>query len=113
MIFMVVRVVKNNDGKALFILIGYLSQILPWIAVSRIVFIYHYFPSTLFLILALAHIFNTIIERRQGRYKQAIYGFTAAAGALFVVFYPALTGVLMPQWYFNYLIRWIPDFWPF
>jgi dolichyl-phosphate-mannose--protein O-mannosyl transferase len=112
MVAMAVRTVTHRDGKALFILIGYLSQILPWVAVSRIVFIYHYFPSTLFIVLALAHIFNTILDRRQGRYRQAVYGYTAASGALFAIFYPVLTGLLIPQWYYRYLLRWIPDFWP-
>ena len=108
-----IRAVRRRDGKALFILIGYLSQLLPWVVVSRIVFIYHYFPSTLFIVMALAHVFNTILERGQGRYKQAVYGYTASAGVLFFMFYPALTGIYAPNWYFRYLLRWIPGAWPF
>ena len=113
MIAMAIRMVKRRDGAALFIVIGFLSQLLPWVAVSRIVFIYHYFPSTLFLVMALAHVFNTILERGQGRFKQAVYGYTASAGLLFFMFYPALTGVYAPTWYFRYLLRWIPQAWPF
>ena len=110
---MAVRAVGMRDGKALFILIGYLSQLLPWVFVSRIVFVYHYFPSTLFLVLALGHVFNTILERRQGRYRQAVCVYTAAAGALFVMFYPVLSGAYAPGWYFRYFLRWIPGAWPF
>jgi len=113
MLIMAFRVIEYNDGKALFILIGYLSQLVPWIPITRIVFIYHYFPSTLFLVLALAHIFNTIAERRRGQYKVGIYGFSALSGALFLMFYPALSGVPAPHWYFRDLLRWIPQFWPF
>jgi len=113
MIAMAFRVIKHRDVKALFIIIGYLSQLLPWFAITRVVFIYHYFPSTLFLVLALAHIFDTILERSRGRYKRAVYGYTVAAGVLFAMFYPALTGVLAPQWYFKYFLRWIPGAWPF
>ncbi|MDR1299053.1 MAG: phospholipid carrier-dependent glycosyltransferase [Oscillospiraceae bacterium] len=108
-----VQFVKRRDGAALFIVIGYLSQLVPWLLVSRIVFIYHYFPSTLFLILALAHVMNALIERGYGRYKAAIYGYTASSGALFAMFYPALTGVPAPQRYFTYFLRWIPGAWPF
>ena len=108
-----IRTVRRRDAKALFILIGYLSQLLPWIAISRIVFVYHYFPSSVFLVMALAHVFNTIIERGRGRYLEAVYGYTASAGILFGIFYPALTGVYAPQWYFRYLLRWIPGAWPF
>lgn len=112
-IIMAFRIFKYRDGKALFILIGYLSQLLPWLTITRVVFIYHYFPSTLFLVLALAHVFNTILERRHGRYKQAVFGYTAAAVALFVMFYPSLTGVYTPLWYFSDFLRWIPSAWPF
>ncbi|MCL2045696.1 MAG: phospholipid carrier-dependent glycosyltransferase [Oscillospiraceae bacterium] len=113
MISMFYAAIKQRSGKALFIIIGYLSQLLPWVAVTRIVFIYHYFPSTLFLVLALSYVFDTLLSRGYGRYKQAVYGLTASAGVLFFLFYPALTGVYAPNWYFRYLLRWIPGAWPF
>jgi len=113
MLFMFYSVFKNRDGKALFILIGYLSQLLPWVVVSRIVFIYHYFPSTLFLVLALAHIFNTILERKRGEYKIAVYGYLVGTGIVFAMFFPALTGLRVPHWYFESLLRWVPFYWPF
>ena len=112
MIIMALRVIRKRDGTALFILIGYLSQIVPWLGVTRIVFIYHYFPSTLFLVLALAHLFNIIIESGHSWSKASVYAYTAASGVLFTMFYPALTGVLAPQWYFRYLLKWIPGAWP-
>ena len=109
---MVVRVPRRNDGKALFILIGYLSQLGPWLVISRVLFIYHYFPSTLFLVLALSHVFNTILESERRFCKQAVYGFTALTGLIFAMFYPALSGIYVPQWYFRDILRWIPKTWP-
>jgi len=112
MIVMGVRVFKYRDGKALFIIIGYLSQLLPWVAVTRILFIYHYFPSTLFLILALSHIFNTIMERKKRNRRAVINGFATAAGLVFALFYPVLSGLYLPNWYYTYFIKWIST-WPF
>ena len=112
MIAMIVQTVQRRSGKALFIIIGYLSQFGPWLVISRAVFIYHYFPSTLFLVLALAHVFNTILESGRGLNKQAVYGYTAATGAVFAMFYPALTGIYTPHTYFAKLLRWIPGSWP-
>ena len=112
MIAMLFQTVWRRDGKALFILIGYLSQFGPWLIISRAVFIYHYFPSTLFLVLALAHVFNTILESKRGLYRQAVYGYTAATGAVFAMFFPALTGIYAPHSYFAKLLRWIPVSWP-
>ena len=112
MVVMAVRAVRARDSKALFILIGYLSQLVPWMGVTRIVFIYHYFPSTLFLVLALAHLFNTMLDSSHSWRKAYVYAYTAASGTLFAMFYPALTGILAPQWYFKYLLKWIPQMWP-
>ena len=112
MVAMLVKIVRRRDGKALFIVIGYLSQLGPWLVISRAVFIYHYFPSTLFLVLALAHVFDSILESGRGLYKQAVYGYTAATGFVFCMFYPALTGVYAPRSYFSSLLRWIPGTWP-
>ena len=112
MVVMALSAVRRRDGKALFILIGYLSQLVPWLGVSRIVFIYHYFPSTLFMVLAISHMFNTIIDSGHSWRKASVYAYTVASGTLFAMFYPALTGLLVPQWYFKYLLRWIPRMWP-
>jgi len=112
MIIMAIRVFSHRDGKALFILIGYLSQLLPWTAVTRIVFIYHYFPSTLFIVLALAHIFNTTIEQRGDTGKSVVYGYTALTGIVFILFYPSLSGIYLPNWYYKDILKWFPS-WPF
>ena len=112
MLVMAVRVFTHRDGKALFILIGYLSQLLPWVAVTRIVFAYHYFPSTLFIVLALAHIFNTLIEKQENSGKLAVYGYTTVSGTIFAIFYPSLSGMYMPYWYYSNIVRWFST-WPF
>ena len=143
-IAMIVRVIRHRDARALLILIGYFAQLGPWMLVSRIVFAYHYFPSTVFLIIALAHMFDTIYERDvlpkvsekrepapadggetpellagvperldRGYYgKKAIIAYTAAAGVLFVLFYPVLTGLPMPTNYLRQVVKWLPT-WPF
>jgi dolichyl-phosphate-mannose--protein O-mannosyl transferase len=59
------RFIKRREPAALFILIGYLSQMLPWVLVPRLTFIYHYFPSTVFLCLALGYVFNDFVERER------------------------------------------------
>jgi len=112
MIMMAVRIFAYRDGKALFILIGYLAQLLPWIAVTRIVFIYHYFPSTLFIILAFAHMFNTIIERRKFSGTKVVYGYTAVTAVVFAIFFPMMSGMYLPNWYYSSFLKWFQT-WPF
>lgn len=104
---------KRRDGRALFIIIGYLAQLLPWVGIKRIVFIYHYFPSTVFLVLATCYAFNRIYERGIGHSRRAIAGYALASVVLFIAFYPVLTGVPVPQWYTSNFLQWIPGVWPF
>ena len=49
---------RRRCARALFIVIGYLAQLVPWFFIGRITFAYHYFPSILFLVLALAYVFR-------------------------------------------------------
>lgn len=99
-------------GKALFLLIGYLSQLLPWLLIGRITFAYHYFPSVVFLVLALCYVFNELMERSPAvRWKPAVWGVTGGAAALYAMFYPVLVGLPVPQWYTACFLRWFPS-WP-
>ncbi|MDR2570351.1 MAG: phospholipid carrier-dependent glycosyltransferase [Oscillospiraceae bacterium] len=112
-IMAVFRVFTHRDEKALIIVIGYLSQLLPWVAVTRIVFAYHYFSSTLFLVLALALVFDTIIERQKNNAgKYAVFGYTVVTGTIFAIFFPMLSGMYIPRWYYSSFIKWFHT-WPF
>ena len=99
------------DALALFIVVGYFSQLVPWMGITRVVFAYHYFPSLIFLILALAHIFNTCIERGGREGLRTVVGFTAVAGVLFVMFYPVLSGMVVPDKYIKDFLKWFKT-WP-
>lgn len=101
----------KKDRTALFILIGYLAQLLPWIFVTRVVFEYHYFPSSIFLLLALCHIFRTV-ELCHPKPKPVILSFTVVSIVLFAAFYPALSGRTVPRWYDLKFLKWLPT-WPF
>ncbi len=110
---MIFHIVKNRDGKALFIAMFYISVLLPWMFISRCAFIYHYFPCTIFLTLALCHVLNGIWDRKYGRYKFAVFGITAGALLLFIAFYPVISGSPASAGYTKYFLRWIPSQWPF
>ncbi len=102
----------QHDGKALFILVGYLAELLPWMLIGRTTFAYHYFPSILFLVLALSYLFDGLLERGTKGCKGAVYGLTGAAAGLYAAFYPVLVGIMAPTWYTSNFLRWLPS-WPF
>ena len=107
-----VQMVRRRCARALFIVVGYLSQLVPWMFIGRITFEYHYFPSILFLVLALAYVFNDLAGRRPAGWRRAVYGLTGGAAGLYALFYPVLVGVTVPTWYSATFLRWLPS-WPF
>lgn len=108
-----IQAVRRRCGKALFIVVGYLSQLVPWMLIFRTTFAYHYFPSVLFLVLALAYVMNDLMQRKAKGWQVAVYGLTGASVALYAAFYPVLIGLTVPTWYTSNLLRWIPGAWPF
>ena len=104
--------VRDRDMTAWFILIGYLANLLPWMLVSRLTFAYHYFPCTLFLVLAIGYVFADL-RRRDIHWRAAVGGFTAGTVALFVIFYPVLAGIPRTAAYSRVFLKWFTDTWPF
>ena len=111
MLCMVYQALLRKDKAALFIVIAWLTQLLPWMFVKRIVFEYHYFPSTLFLLLALGHVFHTLAAAHP-RGKRLILSTSAVSVVLFAVFYPALAGLPVSSAYGTYFLKWLSS-WPF
>ena len=108
-----VQAVRRRCARALFIVIGYLAQLVPWFFIGRITFAYHYFPSVLFLVLALCYVFYSLSEQEELiAWKPAMYAVTAGAAVLYALFYPVLVGIQIPSWYGTCLLRWLPS-WPF
>ncbi len=108
---LIYRAVSHRDRRAAFILLGYLAQLLPWVFVRRLTFEYHYFPSTVFLVLALAYVFQLFRENSKS-WKYHVYGFALLSVALFALFYPALSGKVVNNGLATHLLGWLPT-WPF
>ena len=104
--------VRRRDERAAFILIGYLANLLPWVLVSRLTFAYHYFPCTVFLVLAISYIFADL-RRLDTGWWASVGGFTAVSTGLFVLFYPVLAGIPRTAAYSRVFLKWFTDTWPF
>lgn len=97
------RKYMGDNKLLLFPVLGYLSQYLPWVVAPRkITFIYHYFSCVPFLILMLGIIFRYLEER--GIFsRKATITFLVVYLALFIIYYPLLTGIEVPRFYLNAL----------
>ena len=108
---LIFRAAALREKEALFILAGYFAQLVPWMFVTRLTFEYHYFPSSVFLVLALAYVFR-LIENETEHGKAYPAAFAALSVALFVLFYPALSGLRVDSRLASQLLQWLPT-WPF
>ncbi len=90
--YVLYRWVWKKDKKAGFLTIAYLAQYVPWMSVGRITFIYHYFPSILFVILMMGYTMQHI-RKRFSWGKKAVWAYLVIAVACFGIFYPVVSGI--------------------
>lgn len=108
-LYMVYLAFKEKDGKAGFLVIGYLSQYAPWFLVNRVLFIYHYFPSVPFITLMLGYSCYKLVQR-DAKWKKAVFVYVALAVGLFILFYPVLSGLAIHPEYAEKYLKWF-DSW--
>lgn len=111
-IIMIYFVLKEKDRKSAFLCIGYLAQLVPWMNVSRITFIYHYFPSVPFITIMIGYAMYRIVNYRKGeRYqktaKRVCIAYAVGAVCLFVLFYPILSGYPIDANFVAEHLRWL------
>jgi len=99
----------DKDKTAQFLCIAWIAQILPWVFITRLSFIYHYFPCVPFLALMTVHFLKTRPNPRQIRYALA---FGALTLIMFAMFYPELSGVPILNTDYIKWLRWLPG-WDF
>jgi dolichyl-phosphate-mannose-protein mannosyltransferase len=96
---LVIRIRKGRLGKRTFFLsVAAISQYLPWVLISRTVFIYHYFATVPFMILLMAVLAKYLIERTK-RGKKFVFIYLGVALLLFIIYYPAITGTELTKAY--------------
>ena len=89
----------NGDLTVFVLVIAFLSQYLPWVLVPRSMYMYHYFASVPFIILATAWVLGRMSERKQNLMRLVMGVFLLIALVYFVLFYPFASGLLTPvEW---------------
>ena len=105
------RMVCRKAFTAFLILVGFCTALVPWMLVDRCVFAYHFYPTSVFLILIIVCAFETlspILPKPELWHR----GFAVLALLLFVIYLPVLTGFgtrldyvhlleVFPSWYFG------------
>lgn len=100
---LVLAIKKREKGMAV-VFIAMAFQYLPWVLVPRLTFIYHFFSTVPFLILAMVYLFKQILHKYPSAAK-GVYIYLGLVGILFFLFYPVLSGLAVPSSYVQSL-RW-------
>ncbi len=94
---------------AVFLVVGYLAQYLPWFFVTRITFIYHYFPSTPFVVMMIVYSLMQLKKQMSDRtFLIVCCIYAALAFGLFLLFYPVLSGQPVDVDFVIKYLRWRP-----
>ncbi len=101
------RQAYGKDSRiSLFVSVGFLSQLVPWMVVTRVVFIYHYFASLPFTMLALAFWLDKL-RRRYTWGNRICWLFILAIGLVFLAFFPLVSGLPVPKTYVLSCLKWM------
>lgn len=102
---------RKRTPAAVFLSVGLLAQLLPWVFVTRCTFLYHYFPSIPFLVLMLGYTGVQLKKRmRPGGFYSLCAIYCLAVLVLFVMFYPVISGMPVSGEYVDKYLRWM-DSW--
>lgn len=102
----------KGDRKAVYLVIGYLACLLPWVPVERTTYIYHYFPCVPFVCLMIGHCFERIYYKNPKLEKKVFAIYAIVVIGLFVFFYPVLSGAPINEEYVHRALEWF-DSWIF
>jgi dolichyl-phosphate-mannose--protein O-mannosyl transferase len=97
---------ERDSRTLLFLVIGVACNLIPWMGVSRCIFIYHYFATVPFIIL-----FTVYMLRYISRYDVRIgagitIGLSVLAIIAFIMFLPVWTGTSVSRDYVDTWLRW-------
>lgn len=95
---------KKKDKKMALIFAAIVFQYMPWVLVPRITWIYHYFSTVPFIIICIVYVMKELYERNTIS-RKTIFIYLTICAVLFLWFYPALSGLEVPQNYI-YSLRW-------
>ncbi len=106
--YCVVQLYQRKKYIPSFLIIGYFAQLVFWIPVTRTTYIYHYFPCVPFLVLLLTYMFKDLSVKY--RIKPAVI-YLCAVVALFIMYYPVLTGTGVYLPYVQRILKLFTPYW--
>jgi hypothetical protein len=105
-VYVTYRFICKKDRMAFFIGIGYLAELLPWVLVSRLTFIYHYFTSVPFVVFMNVFAIKRLLDDKP-KSRKYVYIYAGLTIVVFFMFYPVLSGQTVSINYVDKWLRWV------
>ena len=95
---------RRWDVAAIFIAVVFFFSWLPYVFISRLTYIYHFYLAMPFLCLASAYLINRYWHTKAGKIVTVVY--FASVVIMFIVFYPVISGMpVSTSWI--YKLKWL------
>ncbi|HZQ48964.1 MAG TPA: phospholipid carrier-dependent glycosyltransferase [Candidatus Dormibacteraeota bacterium] len=93
-------VIRHRSFPAAVILVGFITQYLPWAPITRVLFMYEMIGGLIFMVLALAFVLGQIAEHWPGWGRKLALAHLGVAVVAFMYFYPLWAAVPLgaPAW---------------
>lgn len=104
-IYLFINVIRKKNSNDIFILIFILSSYLPYIFVKRFMFMYHYFITLPFIMLAIVAFIKWITEKTKKNI--VLYAYIIIIIICFLIFYPIVSGIPVTDNYVKFT-KWLP-----
>ncbi len=95
---------RRDDKASRFLVIAYLAMLMPWFFIHRTVFIYQYFGCILVMI---PMICKSVMSLKH--YRKISAALMIVSAALFIMFYPAISGLEVSRSYVGNVLEWLPS----
>lgn len=96
------QIIERFDAGYFMILVAYLCQYVPWMLVSRQLFIYHYFASASISVMATAALLR-FISSRYSYGTRIAKAYIIVTAIFFILYFPIMNGFFIDTWYMNIL----------
>ena len=103
-VYVLISAIKTRKKELLFILVFVLCNFLPYVFIGRAMFMYHYFPTLPFIMLAIVAFIKWITEKINNNNVYIYY--TILVIFTFMIFYPVISGMLTTSDYIDSL-KWL------
>ena len=103
-LYVLIKTIIKRESHNFFILVFILCTFVPYIFIGRAMFMYHYFPTLPFIMLAIVSLVKWITEKIKSNSFYIFY--VALVIVIFFVFYPIVSGMITTSDYINAL-KWL------